>query len=421
VVAKQLLRPTPIKAAAGLVMTDIAYLITLAFAVFLAVDPFVWRLERIALTKHLPFLLALPFVFLTMVGARTPKQAATLPGVLPCFRPLLILALFIVAGSLIARFQFSIPNTFLFSGLYMLAAPMTAYMLTRSSDPVRMLRAYLGLLLVFGFVVFAGLVVNYGAKQVYHELEYLVPPIAVYFVFSSGQRWIRWAGISFFLASAILFNKNTGYLTLVLIYLYLMFFVVWPAWKREDTLRTITKTYTLLLGMFAVAALAAYLLQLLESFLPSGNPEFRMLTYQRAWERFLDSPLWGTGFTAASSEKFTGFDTGVANNVLPTHSDILDVLANGGLLGIMLWLWALVRVGKLAYSSILKPNNRRHPFAAYAHMLACMSLAAIVTYVFNPIFSQPAKSMVLWANLGFLAGISLLVRLENANATKEQS
>lgn len=400
------------KAGAGLVMTDIGFLVALGLAFYVAVDPLEWRLERIALTKHLPLLLALPFIFLTMAAGRIVNVKAKFPRVSPAFRPLLALALWIVAGSLYARFHSGIQNSFLFAGVYMLVAPVAAYMLIRSADPARMLRAYLGLLLLAWIVVFVGLAKNYGVRQVYHELEYLVPPVAVFFAFGAGRKWMRWAGVCVILITAFLFKKNTGYLVALLVFAYLMFFLVWPAWSRQDAFRKMIKTYALLIGLLAIAALAAYLLTERVSYLPSGNPKFRMLTYERAWGRFIASPLWGTAFTAPGTEKFTGFDTGVANNVLPTHSDILDILSNGGLLGVIFWLWGLIRVARLAYSTILRPSNLAHPLAPYGHMLACMSLAAVLTYAFNPIILQPAKSMLLWANLGFLVGISLLVKAE---------
>jgi hypothetical protein len=402
-------------------MTDIGYLVALGIALFLAVDPFEWRLERITLTKHFPLILVLPFVLLTFVASRMFKPHGEFPKVLLSFRPLFALSMLVTAGSLYARFHSGIQNTFLFAGVYMLAAPMAAYMLVRSSEPVRLLRAYLGLLLVAGAVVFLGLATNYGVRQVYHELEYLVPPIAIFFAFWPGPSRLRWSGMAFFLLAAILFKKNTGYLTALLILTYLIWFKVIPEWRAQDGIRRMVKLYGVFIALLLTVALGALILQYREAYLPSGNVEFRTLTYERAWSRFKESPGWGTLFTGAATEQFTGFDTGVARNILPTHSDILDLLANGGLLGIALWLWALARVARLAFFASLRPSQQVHELAPYAHMLACMSLAGVLTYAFNPIFLQSAKSLLLWTHLGFLAGISLLLRTNLAMSSAPNS
>lgn len=401
-------------------MTDMGYLLALGLAMFLAVDPFEWRLERIALTKHLPLMLALPFIVLAFVGSRLDNAKRALPDVLQSFYPLITLSMLVVIGSLYARINSGIQNTFLFAGVYMLAAPAAAFMLVHTSQPVRLLRAYLGLLLVAGGVVFVGLATNYGVRQVYHELEYLVPPVAVFFAFWAGASRLRWAGLVFFVVSAFLFKKNTGYLTALLIFAYVVWFRAIPVWRTQDGFRKMVKLYGVVIALLVVAALGAYLLYNREAYLPTGNPAFRLLTYERAWGRFMDSPWWGTFFVAAGTEEFTGFDTGVARNILPTHSDILDILANGGLLAIGLWFWALTRVARLAYGTSLQPSRQAHELAPYAHMLACMSLAAILTYAFNPIFLQPAKSILLWTPLGFLVGISLLMKTDQSQHSADK-
>lgn len=393
----------------GLVMTDYGFLFALGLALFLAVDPFEWGSERIGLTKHLPLMCALPALFFCMVGARIFPRGLTYSKTLPAFWPLIALGIIIVTGSLYARFALEFSNTFLTTGLYIWAAPMSAAMLLRSTAPDRLLRAYFIMLLLAGFVVFGGLAANYGVRPVYHELEYLFPPLAVYAAFALRKGWLRLLAILFFLATAVMFKKNTGYLTGLLVLAYLVVFIYWPAWKRYDPFRRMTRVYLLIVAVLSLAMLAAFLYMHRETYLPTGNPEYRLWTYQRAWERFLESPAWGAFFTAPGSEKFTVYDTGVSLNILPTHSDILDILANGGVLGVALWLWGMARVARMALQSGLKPEYGGHPLAPYGHALACMSLAGILTYAFNPILLQPAKSMLLWANLGFLVGISLLL------------
>jgi O-antigen ligase len=190
---------------------------------------------------------------------------------------------------------------------------------------------------------------------------------------------------------------------------YLVLFFLLPRWRRHEALRRLTLLHWSGLALLALAALAAFLIANRTPYLPSGSPQFRLLTYERAWHRFLASPLWGTLFTAPGAEKFRGFDTGVSNNILPTHSDVLDLLANGGVLAIALWLWGLARVMRLAWRALHRPLAATDPLTPYAHALACMSVAGVLTYAFNPILLQPDKALLLWANLGFLTGAARLI------------
>jgi O-antigen ligase len=404
------------QARAGLVMTDYGFLLALALAVLLAilVDPLEADAEHNVYLRHLPLLIALPSAILAMVGGQLFRWQEKRPGSLPALLPLLLLACFIMAGGAYARFVLDIRNSFLIAGIYMLAAPMAAAVLIRCDDPERLLQAYFIVLAIAGAGVFAGLAVNYGVRQVFHELEYLFPPLAVAAAFLLRRAWLRWAGILFFLLLAALFKKNTGYLSGLMVAGYLLVFYAWPQWARQDAVRRLTKIHWLLIAAVALGALAAFLIANREHYLPSGSPEYRMVTYARAWQRFLESPGWGTGFAGAAAERFKAFDTGVSDNVLPTHSDILDILAHGGLIGIALWLWGMLRAARLAWTRVLRPARQQHGLAPYAHALACMSLVGVLVYAFNPIILQPAKALLLWANLGLLTGIALMGGREQA-------
>ena len=165
--------------------------------------------------------------------------------------------------------------------------------------------------------------------------------------------------------------------------------------------------YGFFLAAFAAAAAAHYVALHSEVELPTGNPEYRLHTYALAWERFVESPLWGTFFTAEAVEKFTPFAIGIAANRLPTHSDILDILANGGFVAALLWIAGLAAVFRVGYRSVLHPERVDEAMAQYAHTLALMSFAGVFTYAFNPILLQPPMAYLLWTNLGLLLGLGM--------------
>jgi hypothetical protein len=92
--------------------------------------------------------------------------------------------------------------------------------------------------------------------------------------------------------------------------------------------------------------------------------------------------------------------------VLATHSDVLDLLAQGGVFAISLWLWSYIRIGRLTFRNVLRGRVEDDLHAA-VHTLACMSIAGILVYAFNPILLQPAKALLYWAQIGMLLGVAL--------------
>src|SRR5262249_49111389 len=90
-----------------------------------------------------------------------------------------------------------------------------------------------------------------------------------------------------------------------------------------------------------------------------------------------------------------------------THSDLLDILANGGLIGVMLWAYGLWRIARVAGARLLRPQFLDRPWAPQAHALAVMSAAGGVPDNFNPIPLHAALAYLLWTSLGLLAGLAL--------------
>ncbi len=393
----------------SLSMTDYGFLFAVALAMFsIITEGYGWRFEQVAITKHLPYLFSVLPLLLVLAGWRLFRPHERPVRVLPLLGPLLLFALFMIVGGLYARIQLGIGNTFMTPGLYVWAAPLAATMVVRSNHPQRLLRNYFILLLLAAGLAFYGLAVNYGSRQVYHELEFLFPPLAVYAAYAARRSWLRWTGVAFFMVLAMLYKKNTGYMAALLVLAYLMFFYVRPRWQRMKDIRQTAALTAFVLAVLALIAVLAYVWTHRETYLPTGNVEFRSQTYERAWARFKESPLWGEWYAAPSVEKFEGFDTGRAQNILPTHSDILDILAQGGLLGVGLWAWGLVRIGRRAYDALLRPAAESHPLAPYGHVLACISLAAVLVYTFNPLFMQPVRALLVWGCVGLLAGVTLL-------------
>lgn len=403
----------PVRArAVPLLMSDYWVLCAFWLALFFVADPFGWRLEKQLLTKHLPLFLALAGLLVANVGrvlfpADRSAAPATRWRVLSAGLPLFLLGSWVLVGSWYTRNYNGIHNTFLGMGLYMLFALLIARLVLISAARERLVRGFLfGAIAVSAFMVLR-MTTEFGARDVsYHELEALTIPLAVYFAMrptrSPGWQTLL---LAFFLLGGLVYRKNTGYLVMMVTALYL-WLVHWRYRFRESPgfrRAAVAWLTVLLLGGVTAVSYRAYIAG---EWLPSGNPQYRMKTYETAWNNFRASPVWGNGFTGSGTEKFKGFDINVARGVLPSHSDVLDIAANGGALAVLLWLWAYLRAGRLAWRNVLR-HRQPDELTAAAHALACMSLTAIIVYAFNPIMLQPVKALLLWGQFGLLLGIAL--------------
>lgn len=394
----------------GLLWSEHLYLLAAGVAMVVAVDPFEWRLDTHAAVKHLALMIAVPAMLATLLGRRlnSPlERPAHLSTALRAAWPLFTLALMIVAGSAYARFFLDIQNTFLNVGLYMLATFGTAAMVMQSERPEALLRAYFRILLVGAAIMGLALIHYYGVRQVYHEEIFLVIPMAVLFFARTRRGLVGWMAFAYFLSMSWFSHKYTSYIIGVLTVAYLALFVALPRMSSQPRLYRLTAAYWFFVLAFVGGAVVRYVAIQGDVELPTGNPEYRLHTYALAWERFVESPLWGALFAGEAVEKFTPFAIGIADNRLPTHSDVLDLLANGGIVAMLLWAAGLGAVFRLAFRNILHPRCVDDAWAPYGHTLAVLSCAGVFTYAFNPILLQPPMAYLLWTNLGLLLGLSL--------------
>lgn len=385
-----------------------AFLLALAFVA----DPLAWRLEKQLTTKHLPLFMAVAGALFAVVGhvlfPPEPGRRARATGqVLAAAWPLLLLGGWILAGSLYARNANGINNTFLGMGLYMLFALLVAHIVLLSPARERLVRAFLAAAAVVATFMMGRMAVEIGAANVaYHELEALTIPLAVYFAMRPN-RTPKWHSllVMLFLLGGLVYRKNTAYLVMLATAAYLWLvhwrfrFVASPGFRRMAIA-------WLVVVASAATAVVVYRAAIGGEWFPSGNPQYRVKTYETAWSNFRESPAWGSGFTASATEKFKDFDIRVARGVLPSHSDVLDIAANGGVLALLLWIWSYVRAGRVAWIGLLH-RRPADDIAAAAHALACMNLTAIIVYAFNPIMLQPVKAFLLWGQFGLLLGLAL--------------
>jgi hypothetical protein len=402
----------------GLLLTDYMIAMSLILSAFWVLDPMHLALDRIAVVKHFPLVVLLGTLLFGFFGARLfPRthQAPTVGGPWGLAGPLVAFAGVVAAGSLYGRFRLDIDNTFLNMGLFILVVPLMASIVKSMSDPVHWTRIFF---LGVGAVAAADGVlqwIDWGTASYFHGSEFIVLPVAVYLWFSRVFWPLKVIGVLFFLSLAAAEHKNTGYLIVFFLLVYCTFWAIRIRLKSlsDPFSRTQYQGLAVLTGVVSVV-IALSLFALRGVLFPDGNPDYRLHTYQRAFEKFLESPLVGNVFSGPASERFDLYQVAISyTNILPTHSDVLDILANGGVVLSLLFLAGLWRIFRLLFSTIDNATlEKTKAYLPALHGCFAVFLTGIITLVFNPVLTQPNSALMLWASLGIGVGLALHLKHE---------
>jgi hypothetical protein len=390
--------------------SDVGLIVALVLALLFVTDPLGLPFERITATKHFPLAVGgLSLLMAATAAALHPGRDRLRPGarLARMTAPFTMLAGWIIAGSLYARHADGIQETFLTVGLYMLAVPGVALFIVSSAARWRVVGVYMRALSVAAaFMILRMLAEHVTSGGMYHELEYLVAPVGVFHALRprSSNRW-KVAFAAFYLLGGLTFLKLTGFLALGIALAYL-WIVDWRFRFAEDVTFRRRATRCMVVAALAGALAAAAIMHRHEKTMPDGNLGYRLVTYRSAVTRFVASPLFGTSFAAPATSQFTNFRIAVAHGNLPTHSDLLDLAANGGVLALGLLICAYTRIWRCATRTILATRVKDDIVAA-AHALACTTVTGVFVYAFNPILLEPDRALLLWADAGLLLGMAI--------------
>lgn len=394
-------RPKP------LVMTDYWFLFGMWVMIYWAIDPLGWKIDFIPVVKHFPVLIVAPAFILAAVGRqlfhrRDNSAVADFNG-LHIIVAIILFSLFVTGGSVVARFFRDIQNSFLTMGLFALTAPLTVWFVLHSANPKLLLKRLLHIYLFWAVVAALLQFVNYANREVFHAREHLVIGSLVFFYLIAKSNLTRILGLFFVIATAIAGMKNSAYLAALIVLIF-----IWVSWTTDRTqkIKDSFQRFGLWMGAVLVALIGVITLIAIynakNDALPTGNPEYRLHTYTIAWEKFLQSPIWGTGFSAEATEKFDKFTVAVSTQFLPTHSDPLDILAHGGLFGFLCWVFVFIALAYRWRDVLTKKVKIDRNYTHHVHTLFCIVFSGLAVSAFNPILNSPNLAWSFWALIGAL-------------------
>lgn len=362
--------------------------------------------------KYFPLMLfGVGALFFTLAGLGifSPARFRRVVAEIAMAWPIWLFALIMLAGSIYVRRTQGVDETFMPSALAM-ASFLIAYAHIRfHPTPLRSIRTlFFALLLAAAYM---GAWIGYKRFEdghAFHIEIFLIVPLAIYFFLALQRRGWAWFLTLALLAVGVLSHKNTGYL----ITLYTVSHIGLVLYLRDQghgrvALARMLKHYLLLVLMLAVVAAVGYILYYRDTYLPSGSVEYRTSTYLMAWEKFLSSPLWGTLYADTPIIEFKLYDVGLGDNKLPTHSDILDMLAHGGVLGFMLFLAAITLPVRTGFKALRQLSGAHDPASVAAiHGLLGLIVAGLVVMAFNPLLLNYFMGSLFWLLQGLLYGLS---------------
>jgi O-antigen ligase len=390
------LRPT-------LCFTELLLLAAIALGYLLSISMPIFGVPlQISVLKHFPMVVILLAIALHFTGMLLTRQALRVRQSMSECWPLTALALFAIAGSLVGKQISNVDDSFLSFGIYLLLLPVLAMTPGLPGDPIRWTRAIATLWAGASLAALAGAVARLPRLEFLHEIEYILSSAFVFLWFSSKNPASRTAAILLLFAAAGLNHKLTGYIVTLIALLYIGFD---SSWRRVPIhWRKFFLTCLFIFVPLFVATLVASYFQFRE-YLPSGSAEVRINQYQQAWSKFLASPIWGTAYTEGSGESFREFNS-IFN--IPTHSDVLDILKHGGLIGIGLFIYGYFKIFRRVSLAAL---SQRHSIPLYAYFMAVrfFQIGALATFFLNPLLLKGPFALVIWGNLAIAIGIAIIV------------
>lgn len=376
------------------------YLVHGSFALGLALAlarPILGRVPESGVLKHLAltaFVLTLSVHAIGMAAANDGRIYTR--GMGRTLWPFLLLGLFATAGSLYARIALGQQDTFLTLGLYLLTLPLFFLWGRDERNGKTVVRPLMVLWLLIALCAIVGSVLQRERENPLHESEFLVLPIFLYWYLASNTRSGRVASLLLLLVASVLTGKITGYTIGLCALLTVVGIHVWEtaSTKYRAAILTISA-----IGIVAAAGAAVGAYFHFREYMPSGNARVRMHQYRIVYREFLDSPVWGAAYAGPSGVTFV--EAGVPLDI-PTHSDVLDLLREGGVFGSALWLTGIIRSVKALASRVSHTREAR----AFLPVMIFTLLATVFSYSFNPLLLKPPQAFVIWGILGIALSVA---------------
>lgn len=220
---------------------------------------------------------------------------------------------------------------------------------------------------------------------------------AIYFCSAAGfaladkRPVVRRAATALFGLANVLTVKLTGFGFAAILAL-LLWRVETFGHSRETGQRRMHRRVLITQIVISTAVAAGLLAAAMRAYLPTGSREVRLQTYAQRLDMFLDDPVFGTFFTGSPIME-------VGLLIIPSHSDLLDLLAFGGVIGAALFYAP-------AMACVVHGVRSIRRFTSTGNGLGMFGLTTVVCFLWqsaaNPVLGDPRFITLYWIALGTL-------------------
>lgn len=385
----------------GLCFTEWLVVGALGLAFFLSISQPLFGIQlNLSILKHFPLMLLGPALALHFLGVLANRKSLALADVLAVCWPLMLLALYALAGSAAAKWLLDIEETYLAFGAYLLLVPFFASLAFAGERARSWGKAMVIIWVVTSLAALVGEAFRFTQSGNLHEIEYLVASGFFVLFYVSRTTAMKLLAIVLLIASAAINHKITGYIITAMAVIHFAVAAGWSALPRSWRGAYGVSAAVLTMTLVAVLVLLYFEYRV---HLPSGNPEVRLAQYEVAWRDFLDSPVWGAAYLDGSGE---GFRQGLRLLNIPTHSDVLDILKHGGLIGFVLFFWGYWKIFAVINRAVplVRADRLMHGFLVGARFF---QVTALVTFAINPLLLKGPFLIVIFGSLGVAFGVAL--------------
>lgn len=394
------MRAQPIDWMRGIPVLGLAFASAFLCGVALVVSWSFIQREELGSLRFAPLaLLVLPLA----VGAFLSAPIARLLGLAAARHwPLTLLWAAMALGGAYTRFGIGIPDSFFTHAMCMLGFFGTWAFAVRAGPvdtAVSMLRAMWPFWLIMLGVVVYGFAVG---RHLAHEIMYVFVPLPLFWGLRAQNGRARLVAGLAIAAMAVMGLKNTTFI-IGAVSIYVLWVFSQPQ-VRSGAARPFSLRAAAVLAVVGALAFWGWseVTARVESF-SSGNTDFRQYNYQRLWDRFLASPLAGDQFIGTPNLVFDLYQVEVGQ-VLPSHSDTLDILAHGGVLAFGCWMLFVAGLLRGFLATCTRARDADE-YAARVTLLA-ISFGGLFTMCFNPVLANATNAFMFWSTLGMFAAIS---------------
>jgi len=419
---RQVLMTTTVREPESLEMTDYFFLFGLFLLLWWAIDPFMVQLDAIPGVKRFPSLILgmnLAFIMVGRALFSNHRRTISFASIVKDNRWLMLFSAFVVLGSLYAKFKNGIDETFLTMGLYVWVVPIVHWYTVNSRAPWKLLRAILGMYVLVAFIALCIQFYFFRKFEIFHNREHLVIPVIGVVLYYLPGRWSKLLAVLVVALATVAVSKITAFIVAVISLTYLLGLSLYRRLDRQkDTLARFVSISGFVLAVGFVIACCVVAYYTLDVRMPSGNTVYRLHTYEIAWDKFVNSPIWGQAFTKSAVVKFDLYVVHSATQNLPTHSDPLDILAGGGLLAFGLWVTGLftkIKVALLDVGVTVRPTDWRDELVHQAFLMA--ALTATIVCAFNPIYNIPNLASANWLAFGCMLTSTALAKRQMSSGS----